>query len=151
MNYYWTEEEELAIMRGLNKLLNSPSATIVGQNIMFDTSFLTKKYGDLIAVNAISFKVYDGECFGFLGPNGAGKTTLINVLCGLMQPSSGSVKVAGHDVQKETTRLNPAQVQHLIHSHLNSICISLDGEKKGFQILGDFPSFLGKEEIPEFP
>jgi len=43
--------------------------------------------------------------------------------------------------------LNPAQVQHLIHSHLNSICISLDGEKKGFQILRDFPPFLREEEI----
>ncbi len=63
---------------------------------------LTKKYGDFIATNAISFEVEKGEIFGFLGANGAGKTTAMRMLCGLSIPSSGSATVAGFDVYKET-------------------------------------------------
>jgi len=59
---------------------------------------LTKKYGDLAAVNNVSFTVKPGEIFGFLGPNGAGKTTTINILCTLTKPTSGRASVAGLDV-----------------------------------------------------
>lgn len=59
---------------------------------------LTKVFGDIRAVNNISFEVYEGEIFGFLGPNGAGKTTTIKMLCGLLKPDSGNAKVAGMDV-----------------------------------------------------
>lgn len=52
---------------------------------------LEKKYGDLIAVNSISFEVYRGEIFGFLGPNGAGKTTTIKMMSGLLKPDKGQV------------------------------------------------------------
>jgi ABC-2 type transport system ATP-binding protein len=62
---------------------------------------LTKRFGPLSAVDDISFRVEDGEVFGFLGPNGAGKTTTINVLCTLMRPTTGSVKVAGYDVASQ--------------------------------------------------
>jgi ABC-2 type transport system ATP-binding protein len=58
---------------------------------------LTKKYGDLAAVDRISFSVQEGEIFGFLGPNGAGKTTTINVLTGLARATSGSARVSGFD------------------------------------------------------
>jgi ABC-2 type transport system ATP-binding protein len=61
---------------------------------------LTKKFGDFIAVNQISFSVNKGEIFGFLGPNGAGKTTTISMLCTLMQPTSGKAAVGGFDVVK---------------------------------------------------
>ena len=70
---------------------------------------LTKKFEDVTAINGLSLNIARAELFGLLGPNGAGKTTTINVLCGLTPPSSGSVKVAGHDIQKET-----AQVKKLI-------------------------------------
>jgi len=59
---------------------------------------LTKKYGDLTAVNNVSFTVKPGEIFGFLGPNGAGKTTTINILCTLTKPTSGRASIAGLDV-----------------------------------------------------
>lgn len=62
---------------------------------------LTRKFGDFIATNAITFEVEKGEIFGFLGANGAGKTTAMRMLCGLLTPSSGSASVAGYDVGSE--------------------------------------------------
>jgi ABC-2 type transport system ATP-binding protein len=69
---------------------------------LIETRNLVKRYGDKVAVNSISFDVYQGEVFGFLGPNGAGKTTTIKVIVGLLQPTSGTVKVAGYDVQTQS-------------------------------------------------
>jgi ABC-2 type transport system ATP-binding protein len=66
-----------------------PAITVAG---------LTKNYGDIEAVRGIDFEVPVGETFGFLGPNGAGKSTTIKVLCTLARPTSGSARVAGHDV-----------------------------------------------------
>jgi ABC-2 type transport system ATP-binding protein len=63
---------------------------------------LTKTFRDFTAVDAISFMVNKGEIFGFLGANGAGKTTAIKMLIGISTPTSGSAKVAGFDVFKET-------------------------------------------------
>lgn len=62
---------------------------------------LTKKFGDLMAVNNVSFEVKRGEIFGFLGPNGAGKTTTIKMLVTLLRPTSGTASVAGHDIIKD--------------------------------------------------
>ncbi len=62
---------------------------------------LVKRYGDLIAVNGISFSVESGEVFGMLGPNGAGKTTTMEMLEGLRQPDGGSATVLGVDVVRE--------------------------------------------------
>jgi ABC-2 type transport system ATP-binding protein len=59
---------------------------------------LVKKFGDLVAVNDISFEVNRSEIFGFLGPNGAGKTTTINMLCTLLKPTAGRATVDGYDV-----------------------------------------------------
>jgi ABC-2 type transport system ATP-binding protein len=75
---------------------------IMTNNIpLIETSHLVKKYGDKVAVNDVSFEVCGGEVFGFLGPNGAGKTTTIKMIVGLLQPSAGSVRVAGFDVQSQ--------------------------------------------------
>ena len=65
------------------------------------TQNLVKRYGDKLAVNNVSLDVYSGEVFGFLGPNGAGKTTTIKMIVGLLQPSSGTVSVAGYDVNTQ--------------------------------------------------
>lgn len=63
---------------------------------------LTKKYKDLTAVNGITFSVEEGEIFGILGPNGAGKTTTLEMIEGLKTPTSGSITLAGLDVEKDT-------------------------------------------------
>ncbi len=62
---------------------------------------LTKKYGRFDAVKSISLHVREGEVFGFLGPNGAGKTTTIKMLAGLLQPTSGSIHIAGIDALRD--------------------------------------------------
>ena len=62
---------------------------------------LVKKFGDFTAVDGISFTVQQGEIFGLLGPNGAGKTTLIRMLTTLTPPTSGTARVAGHDVRTD--------------------------------------------------
>jgi ABC-2 type transport system ATP-binding protein len=62
---------------------------------------LAKNFGEVRAVQGVSFEVATGEVFGFLGPNGAGKTTTINMLCTLAKPTSGVATVAGHDVVRE--------------------------------------------------
>lgn len=66
---------------------------------------LTKKFKDFTAVDDLSLTVKEGEIFGFLGPNGAGKSTTIRMLCTLAQPTSGSAKVAGHDLIKESAKV----------------------------------------------
>jgi ABC-2 type transport system ATP-binding protein len=61
---------------------------------------LTKKFGDFIALNDISFNVQAGEVFGYIGPNGAGKTTTIRAILGLINPTTGNITVLGDDVSK---------------------------------------------------
>ncbi|RJQ14893.1 MAG: ATP-binding cassette domain-containing protein [Nitrospiraceae bacterium] len=69
---------------------------------------LSKRFGDLTAVDNISFEVDEGDIFGFLGPNGAGKTTTINILCTLLSPTSGRAFIAGHDCSKEPSDVRKA-------------------------------------------
>jgi len=73
---------------------NADGAAIVAEG-------LTRRFGDFVAVDSLSFSVGRGEIFGFLGPNGAGKTTAIRMLTGLLPPSEGRAEVAGHDVALE--------------------------------------------------
>jgi len=68
---------------------------------VIETSELTKRYRDLVAVNNLTFSVEQGEIFGFLGPNGAGKTTTILMLLGLTESSGGEVKVCGFDPTRQ--------------------------------------------------
>jgi ABC-2 type transport system ATP-binding protein len=62
------------------------------------TEGLTKKFGDLTAVDSASIEINEGELFGLLGPNGAGKTTLISMLCTMLKPTGGRGEVSGHDI-----------------------------------------------------
>lgn len=75
------------------------------EEVVIETNKLTKRFGDFVAANEITFQVKKGEIFGFLGANGAGKTTAMRMLCGLSVPSSGEGKVAGFDVYKQTEKI----------------------------------------------
>jgi ABC-2 type transport system ATP-binding protein len=70
---------------------------------------LVKRFGDITAVDGLSLEIREGEIFGLLGPNGAGKSTTINVLSGLIEPTSGSATVGGYDITKE-----PGKVREII-------------------------------------
>src|SRR3954453_13412552 len=66
-----------------------------------DVRHLTRRFGDFVAVDDLSFAVRRGEIFGFLGSNGAGKSTTIRMLCGLLAPTSGTAIVGGIDVRRD--------------------------------------------------
>lgn len=68
---------------------------------MIEARNLTKRYGDLVAVDRVSFAIEAGEVVGFLGPNGAGKTTTMRILTGFLPPTDGTALVAGHDIFTE--------------------------------------------------
>src|SRR5512146_97928 len=68
---------------------------------------LTKRYGDLLAVNGISFNVKEGEVFAFLGPNGAGKTTTVEIIEMIRKPTSGKVRLLGMNVTKKKRAIVP--------------------------------------------
>ncbi|MET0221450.1 MAG: ABC transporter ATP-binding protein [Tardiphaga sp.] len=59
---------------------------------------ITKRYGGVTALNGVSLDVQQGEIFGIIGPNGAGKSTLFDILCGITEPSSGSIRIMGGDI-----------------------------------------------------
>lgn len=75
------------------------------QQHVIEVNGLVKKFGNFIANDHLTFDVSKGEIFGFLGANGAGKTTAIKILCGLLQPTSGKISVAGYDVYKQAERI----------------------------------------------
>ncbi len=66
---------------------------------------VTKRFGDLTAVNDVSLEIQPGEIFGIIGPNGAGKTTIVNMICGMFAPTSGTVRTLGLDPMREERRL----------------------------------------------
>ncbi len=68
---------------------------------MIKVEHLTKCYGELVAVNDLSFELDEGHVYGFLGPNGAGKSTTMNIMTGCLAPTEGSVTIDGHDILEE--------------------------------------------------
>jgi ABC-2 type transport system ATP-binding protein len=66
-----------------------------------ETLDLTKKFGNLTAVDSVNIHVEQGEIFGLLGPSGAGKSTIISMLCTILKPSSGTALVNGYDIVKD--------------------------------------------------
>jgi ABC-2 type transport system ATP-binding protein len=73
-------------------------------NLAIEVNDLSKRFGQIVAVDQISFEVKRGEAFGFLGPNGAGKTTTIRMLTGLSKPSSGKARILGLDISSEIVK-----------------------------------------------
>lgn len=74
---------------------------------MIQCDALTRRFGHFTAVDHVSFSVAKGSIFGFLGPNGSGKSTVIRMLCGLLEPSEGSARIAGFDVAQQTQAIKP--------------------------------------------
>lgn len=69
------------------------------------TDKLTKKFGNFTAVDGLDIRIKKGEVYGFLGPNGAGKSTTIRMLCGILEPTSGTGTILGYDLLKETDEI----------------------------------------------
>jgi len=74
-------------------------------NIVIKVENLTKRYGEILAVDHISFEVKEGEVFGFLGPNGAGKTSTIRMLAGLSKPTEGNASILGFDINSQILQI----------------------------------------------
>jgi len=70
---------------------------------MIETEGLTRKFGEVTAVDGLTLKVNDGEVFGFLGPNGAGKTTTVRMLCCLISKTSGEARIGDYDIGRTKT------------------------------------------------
>jgi ABC-2 type transport system ATP-binding protein len=69
---------------------------------IIETRELTRRFGDITAVDRLDLTINAGEIFGLVGPDGAGKTTTLRMLCGLLDPTAGTAHVAGHDVERES-------------------------------------------------
>ena len=82
--------------------------------IVIDAENLTKKFGDITAVEDLTFHVDEGEVFGFLGPNGAGKTTTVRMLCCLISKTSGSARIAGYEIGNKEDSLKIRKIIGLV-------------------------------------
>ena len=67
---------------------------------------VTRRYGTKVAVSDLNLEIPAGELFAFLGPNGAGKTTTIKMIVGLLRPSSGTIRLCGHDISQNNSAAN---------------------------------------------
>jgi len=109
-----------------------------GNGFAIQAFSISRKFGNLLAVNSIDLSIKEGELFAMLGPNGAGKTTTIKMLCCLLRPSSGTATIMGHDVQedpiaaKKVIDISPQETA--IAEHLNAWeNLSLIGGIHGFE------------------
>ena len=74
---------------------------------MIETINLTKRYGDLVALDNLNLTIEEGTCYGFIGPNGAGKTTTIKILATLLKPTSGQANVNGLTIGYQNREIRP--------------------------------------------
>src|SRR6185437_1339493 len=96
-------------MSGATERSNTREMPTTAGHFAIEVEGLTKRFGELVAVNNISFTVANGEIFGLLGPNGAGKTTLIRMLTTLTPPTSGTARIGGYDIVREAN-----EVRHVL-------------------------------------
>src|SRR5260221_12641410 len=85
--------------------MSSAAARAPSHEPVIVTDRLSRSFGDLVAVRDVSLSVAEGEIFGVLGPNGAGKSTTIRMLCGILDPSSGSGRVVCYDIATASERI----------------------------------------------
>jgi len=106
------------------------------------TFSISRKFGNLVAVDGIDLSVKEGELFSILGPNGAGKTTIIKMLCCLLRPTSGTATIMGHDIQKDPIAVKKvidiSPQETAIAEHLNA--------RENLSLMGGIHG-IGKEEI----
>ncbi len=107
-----------------------------------EVSELTKRFGDFLAVDGLSFGIRKGEILGLLGVNGAGKTTAINMVLGLVEPTSGSVKVFGEDLARHRIKI-------LKRANFSSSYTSLPGNLRVWQNMLVFGKLYGVRNIKE--
>src|SRR5881394_289388 len=95
--------------RSKTSSFNSPEHRVIKEthvaNWSVEAENLTRVFGDFVAVDHITFRVREGQIFGFLGPNGAGKSTTIRMLTGILPPTSGAGRVAGLDMLRERRKI----------------------------------------------
>ena len=84
-----------------------PDPSSPARDVMIECAQLTKKFGHFTAVDTVSLAIRRGSIFGFLGPNGSGKSTVIRMLCGILAPTTGQARIAGHDVAREPALVKP--------------------------------------------
>ena len=109
-----------------------------GNRFAIQTFGISKKFGNIVAVDGLDLSVEEGELFSLLGPNGAGKTTTIKMLCCLLRPSSGTATIMGHDIQKDPIAvkkvIDVSPQETAIAEHLNAWeNLSLIGGIHGFE------------------
>ena len=118
------------------------------ENVIIETTELTKSYNRQIAVDRLSFQLMEGEVFGFLGPNGAGKTTSLLMLLGLTEPTSGTARVLGVDPTRDPitvkTQIGYLQENMGFYSDLNA-----RQTLRFFADLNRLPSDVSEERIDE--
>ncbi len=115
---------------------------------MIETINLTKKYGELVALNNLNLSIDDGACYGFIGPNGAGKTTTIKVLATLLKPTWGEARINGQVIGYQNSQIRPligyvpdfmgAYEDMVVREYLEffAACYNIHGKQRR-QVVGD--------------
>jgi len=113
-----------------------------GNGFAIQTFGISKKFGNIVAVDGLDLSIVEGELFSLLGPNGAGKTTAIKMLCCLLRPSSGTATIMGHDIQKDPIAvkkvIDVSPQETAIAEHLNAW--------ENLSLMGGIHG-IGKEEV----
>jgi len=109
---------------------------------VLSVSTLSKRFGEQLAVDGISFEVNHNEIVGLLGPNGAGKTTTINMILGVLEPSTGSIRIEGRDVATE-------RAQALACTNFTAVYASLPGNLTVYQNLRVFGMIYNVRNMAE--
>jgi ABC-2 type transport system ATP-binding protein len=118
---------------------------------MIDIENLTKNFGDLTAVDALSFDVNEGEVFGFLGPNGAGKTTTVRMLCCLISKTSGTARISGYEIGDKEDSLKIRKIIGLTPDNVGlSEKMSAYDNLDFYGKIYDLPNDQRKESIKRF-
>jgi ABC-2 type transport system ATP-binding protein len=109
---------------------------------VLSVNLLRRLYGDTVAVDEVSFDVGQGEIVGLLGPNGAGKTTIINMILGVLEPTSGTIRIEGADIAS-------SRVRALERTNFAAVYAPLPGNLTVYQNLRVFGLMYGVKELPE--